>query len=257
MDNFLILMSDNRLLDENLNSANYNSLTCFLNYQFSIRHGYDFLYLNPTLDNSLSVYNCLSPSGELRHASWSKIISVLKIMDDFKNYEKIIYIDSDCVFLNTDLSIQSYIDTIKNTNNQKVSHSDKIVFLNDFPWSNQLPCAGFFITPNNEKIKNFFIKWYKNETFSNNNINHNWEQIVLQKELFTSDSSKIEVINDLMFREKPNQFLRHIGSEQNDYRVPFFKNLIKKNYNEDEYKSKILNLKNNIITFDTKNFKFS
>lgn len=256
MNDYLILMSDNRNLNEDIDSADYNSLTCFLNSEFSNKHGYDFLYLNPNLDGVSTLYNCLSPSNKPRHASWSKIISVIKVMTEFKNYKKIIYIDSDCIFSNTNLNLKEYLVNIKNTNNQNVSHNDKIVFLNNLPWSDTLPCAGFFIVENTPKIKNFLIKWYLNENYEKNNYLHDWEQSPLQKEFFITEIDNIEIINDWMFREKKDQFLRHIGSAENYNRIPFFKNLIKRNYTNDYYMSKILELKKNTITYDTKKFKF-
>jgi hypothetical protein len=221
-NNTLILMSDNRKLQSNLQEADYNSLTTVINFTYAKKNKYDFLYLNPILSGQV-FYNCLSPSNNLRHPSWSKIISVLKIIKDFKKYEQIVYIDSDCIFKNQKISIQEYLSSIKNIEKNNIDLSSDIYFMNNQPWNYDLPCAGFFITKNNEKTNHFFNLWFNDDTNNIFDIKHPWEQITLQFSLFKNkELLKLELIDDWMFREKENQFIRHIGSEEANNRVPFF-----------------------------------
>jgi hypothetical protein len=224
----LVLMSDNRKLLSNLQDVDYNSLTAVINFNYAKKNKYDFLYLNPILDGQL-FYNCVSPTNNLRHPSWSKILSVLKIIKEYQQYEQIIYIDSDCIFKNQKMTIKEYLESIKNVEKNNLDLNNDIYFMNNQPWNYDLPCAGFFIVKNNEKTNHFFNLWFNDDTNNLFDIKHPWEQITLQFSLFKNkEQLKIELIDDWMFREKENQFIRHIGSEEDRNRIPFFKSEIYK-----------------------------
>jgi hypothetical protein len=247
----LIIMSDNRELSNDLNHSNYNSLVAFINYSYSKKMGYDFLYVRPGLNNEFPTNNCFSPKNELRHSSWSKLLTSIKIINDYPQYDYVVYIDSDCIFYNTYLSISDYISKSKVVNGTNIMDSN-IIFLNDKPWSISLPCAGFYIYKNSNETKEMFKKWFETDD-PKNNLNHNWEQNSLYLNL-QEFNSKISIIDDWMFREYPSQFLRHIGSEEHYNRIPFFLQVIKNLELENKYHDTINHLSDNIITYNTNNF---
>ena len=244
----LILMSDNRGLSNTLNNSNYNSLTASINYSYAKKMGYDFLYVRPGLNDEYPTNNCFSPKNELRHSSWSKLLTSIKIIDEYPQYDYVVYIDSDCIFYDNNLSIFDYITKSNVVNGVGVMDSN-IIFLNDKPWNLILPCAGFYIYKNNIETKTIFQKWFETED-PKNNLTHNWEQNSLYLNL-DNFIKKISVIDDWMFREYPSQFLRHIGSEFSNSRIPFFIQVIKKLNLETDYPNIINHLSNEIIVYNT------
>jgi len=249
-DKILIIMSDNRDINTDINSCDYNTLTSIINYDYCLKHGYDFIYLLPTLGGEKTLYNCVSPNKNPRHASWSKILSSIKVLDNDFKYDYIVYLDSDCIFNNFDITIVEYLKTMKTYEGNDVNLNSQIFFMNSKPWSEDLPCAGFYIFKQTDECKLFFKDWYNN-TNEKFNILHPWEQITIQFELTEKNKSIIEVIDDWMFREKHNQFLRHIGSEESHNRIPFFKNIIKSNYTDRKVNTILFEIKKNIIIYDT------
>lgn len=244
----LITMSDNRGLSNTLNNSKYNSLTAAINYFYSKKMGYDFLYVRPGLNDEYPTNNCFSPKSELRHSSWSKLLTSIKIIDEYPQYDYVVYIDSDCIFYDNNLSIFDYITKSNVVNGVGVMDSN-IIFLNDKPWNLILPCAGFYIYKNNIETKTIFEKWFETED-PKNNLTHNWEQNSLYLNL-DNFIKKISVIDDWMFREYPSQFLRHIGSEFSNSRIPFFIQVIKKLNLETDYPNIINHLSNEIIMYNT------
>jgi len=210
--------------------------------------GYDFLYLRPGLNDKYPTNNCFSPKNELRHSSWSKLLTSIKIIDEYPQYDYVVYIDSDCIFYDNNLTIFDYVSKSKVVNGVGVMDSN-IIFLNDKPWNSTLPCAGFYIYKNNIETKTIFQKWFETDD-PKNNLTHNWEQNSLYLNL-DNFIKKISVIDDWMFREYPSQFLRHIGSEFSNNRIPFFIQVIKKLGLENEYPNIINHLSNEIIMYNT------
>ena len=51
MSRILVFMSDNRKLHGSLAGADYNSLVAAINYEYCKKHGYDFIYYRPYLNN--------------------------------------------------------------------------------------------------------------------------------------------------------------------------------------------------------------
>ena len=47
----LVFMSDNRKLDKNIRSAEYNSLAAAINYEYCKKYNYDFIYYRPYLND--------------------------------------------------------------------------------------------------------------------------------------------------------------------------------------------------------------
>jgi hypothetical protein len=205
----LIIMSDNRALGKE-----YNSLTVCINYEYSRKHGYDFIYYRPYLKNSASyeLNNCVDTKGNKRHAAWSKILSTKRALD--LQYDYIVYIDTDCIFKDFTKRIEEYV--------QPYPEKD-ILFLDDKPWGTTYPCSGFYICKNSSESKRLMDDWYSID-MPENNTKHPWEQAALVK-IFKGYN--IGIIDDWMFQEKEGQYLRHIGSSEKQNREPYFKNFIK------------------------------
>lgn len=202
----LILMSDNR--DQFGND--YNSLTAKINSIYAEKWGYDFSYR--------LIGECRSPKGEARHPSWCKLLATIEAIQD-GIYDLIVYIDTDCIFKNQNMSIEEYLKSIKNIDNGNIRERS-ITFLNNRPWHSRLPCAGFYIV--RTKNTEIFDDWF-NSNISHYNLNHDWEQHALHHYLLPKWSNYVEIINDVMFLEKENQFLRHIGTNDRHNRLSYFK----------------------------------
>jgi len=243
----LILMSDNRDLSDNIDESDYNSLSTYINYRYAKIHGYDFKYLQPRLNNKVEIFNCYSPSNKIRHASWSKILSVTKIMKEYPTYDWILYLDSDCIFNDNTKTIYQYLLNSKNIKGENLDFNQNLFFMNNQPWNPDLPCAGFFIIKNSSEMLWFIESWYSDESVEEFNTWHPWEQNALHLNL----NLDCEIINDWMFRERPSQFLRHIGTEENHNRIPYFKSIINKIDINDEYSRVMKHLSREIITYDT------
>jgi hypothetical protein len=212
-------MSDNRKVEKYQKDANYNSLAACINYEYSTKFKYDFLYYRPYLNDidEIKLYNCNNPTtNNLRHASWSKLLSTSLALE--LSYDYIVYIDSDCVFKDFDQSLELFIQP----------HLDKdIIFLNNKPWGDNLPCAGFYICKVNTNTKQFILDWY-NVNIPEKDMNHPWEQDALWK-IYTNYN--IAIVDSWMFQESSGQFLRHIWHGENHNRIPYFSSIISKGMN--------------------------
>ena len=209
----LVFMSDNRCLGIDINTAEYNALSACINAEYCKKHGYDFIYYRPYLTSPsiVEINNCLDPkSGDPRHSSWSKLLSASLAIE--KSYDYIVYIDSDCIFKNFNSTLESFIQP----------HTEDILFLNDRPFDDKKPCAGFFICKVTDHSKKFLRDWYSVD-LPNNNTAHPWEQAALYT-LYKNYS--VKVIDGYMFVEHEGQLLRHIGTHDGENRVPYFKSFI-------------------------------
>jgi hypothetical protein len=193
----------------------YNSITSQINKIYADKWKYDFRYIK--------VDKCFSNKEEERHSSWAKLISIKKVILENK-WDIIVYIDSDCIFKNHDLTIKDYLKSVKNINNQDLKER-YITFLNDIPWSDKLPCAGFFIIKTKLKKHHIIDDWFDSD-FPNYNMKHTWEQYALHNRIMSLYKDDIEIINDVMFLEQSNQFLRHIGSHEKHNRINYFKKML-------------------------------
>lgn len=214
----LVFMVDNRPLDPNDSTADYNTFAAVINYEYCKRHNYDFKYYTPYLSSpeSRNVYNCMDPhSKETRHASWSKLLATIQSFE--LAYDYIVYIDSDCIFKDYNQSLENYI---------RPYETYDVCFLNNNPWHPNLPCAGFYVCKANDSAKQFIVDWY-NVNLAERNKQHPWEQDALWK-IFKQYN--VGIINDMMFYERSQQFLRHISGhvsrEEEQNRIPYFKSFI-------------------------------
>jgi hypothetical protein len=244
----LVFMSDNRNLDTDIHCASYNSLVAAINYEYCKRHNYDFVYYRPYLNNRYDtpLYNCIDPNtGDLRHASWSKLLSTSKVLE--LSYDYIVYIDSDCIFKDFNQSLESFI--------HPYSHY-QILFLNNKPCHNDhLPCAGFYVLRVSDYTKQFVRDWYA-VNLRNKNRDHAWEQDALWH-IYTRYS--VGIIDSWMFLEVEGQFLRHIHSFDNSSRIPYFRSFIDRhsiNYTDTISQIKVVEFNTNgseVFTSDTSN----
>jgi len=198
MSRFLVLMSDNRPLTSDINLASYNSLAVAINYEYCKKHGYDFKYYIPYL-NSHPLLISLDPvTGKLRHAAWTKLLSVLHDIDS--DYDYIVYIDSDCIFKDFDMTLDKFMSDHSSYN---------LVFLCNKPFSNpQAPCSGFFIVKVCEESKKILKDWYCFD-FAGRKNPFKFEQGAM---FYIYETLNIKVLDLWMFEEMPDQFLRHIST---------------------------------------------
>ena len=212
----LVFMSDNRLLDAAIETAEYHSLAAVINAEYCKRHKYDFVYYRPYLDRERpSLYNCLDPATkEERHASWSKLLTATRAFN--AAYDYIVYIDSDCIFKTFRKSLEELIGP----------HADKdMIFLNNKPWHIEKPCGGFFVCKVNESAKQFIRDWYNVKIPEKNKV-HAWEQDALWT---LYKNYNLAIVDSTMFYEEEDQFLRHVSSVEKQIRVPYFKRFIETN----------------------------
>jgi hypothetical protein len=214
----LVFMSDNRILEKEKDKANYNSLVAAINSEYCRKHNYDFVYYRPYLNDSeiINLYNCVDPHTKtLRHAAWAKLLSTNLALE--LNYDYVVYIDSDCIFKDFNHKLERLIDFFKDK---------ELIFLNNKPWGDHKPCAGFYIVKVCDYSKQFFIDWY-NVNLPKFNKTHAWEQDALWS---IYGNYNAVVVDTWMFREKEGQFLRHVGCCDEDtspnHRVNYFTNFI-------------------------------
>lgn len=232
-------MSDNRLLSNNLDKADYHSLAAAINYEYCKDHNYDFFYFRPFLNdkNTIVLNNCIDPKTDLpRHSAWSKLLSTSLALD--LNYDYVIYIDSDCIFKDFNQTLETFIKPYINND---------VIFLNNKPWGKTKPCSGFFICKVCPNTIQFLNDWY-NFDFGKKENPCRWEQGALWF-LYKVKKYNIIIVDNWMFREVPEQFLRHIGTHEKENRIPYFKKFIK--VNKIDYLNNILKIK--CIDYNTNN----
>lgn len=203
-------MSDNRKLQGTVHNAEYNSLAASINYEYCKRNKYDFLYYRPYLNDgdTTVLFNCKARStNELRHASWSKLLSTVLALQ--LDYDYVVYIDSDCIFKEFNQTLEDYV---------KPYLEKDIIFLNNKPWGDTMPCAGFYICKVNEYTKRFLHDWY-DVNIPQKNTQHAWEQDALW-EIY--EKYNIGIKDSWMFREEEGQFLRHVATHDSNNRIPYF-----------------------------------
>jgi hypothetical protein len=237
----LVFMSDNRTLQTVREKADYNSLVASINYEYCKKYNYDFVYYRPYLNNKeiININNCIDKNTHTpRHAAWSKLLSTNLALE--LNYDYVIYIDSDCIFKDFNKSLDHVI---------KLCSDKDIVFTNNKPWCDNLPCSGFYMCKVNENTKHFLQHWYNKNWLGEHNKDHPWEQHILWKIL--NEYNNIALYDTMMFYEEEGQFLRHVGNCDLDgggaNRIPYFTNFI--NINNINYEKNIGEIK--CVDFNT------
>ena len=252
-DNILVIMSDNRDIINDIDNCGYNTLAALINYNYCKKHNYGFKYFIPNNNGDLSLNNCFSPSKAPRYTSWNKLISTIKAIEDYKDYDYIVYIDTDCIFNNINLSISEYYKNLQVINSNEDSQCC-ILFLNDRPFEVYLPCAGYYILKNNDSSKQFIKQWYNldSDRVQQHNTVHPYEQFALYEYFHElNKSEQILLIDDYMFVDfNKDQFLRHIGTHENWNRTPIFKTKILELLLDKDFTFFFEDLKNDIVKFD-------
>ena len=223
----LVHMSDNRPIKNysKIDDASYNGLAAVINYEYCKKYGYDFKYYVPFLHKlePLNLHNCLDPNNDQpRHASWSKLLATQLALDSEENYDYIVYLDSDCIVKNFDISLESIIYGNENKN---------LIFFWDRPCTMNEPNAGVYICKNNFNTKLMIEKWY-NVNIPYQNINRIWEQSALWKVYKgwqASDPNNVVILENINMVEKENQYLRHITTGESHHRVTYFRDIIERN----------------------------
>lgn len=231
-------MCDNRPLNQNLDEAEYNSLAACINKLYCEHHGYDFLYSICNFKNSTDLYSCVDPlSKQPRHAAWARLVKTIELIEQNK-YDRIVYIDSDCIFKNHSIKIETFIE----------SNLDKdVVFINNNPWHMFLPCSGFYVSKLNKATLKFFKDWYEMDIPFKNTERY-WEQDALWLLIYNLNPKQayitklhnhlipnrpwpqnIGLIDAAMFYEKDLQYLLHICGQHAEYRKPKFTHIIRSN----------------------------
>ena len=212
----LVFMSDNRPLAPTLKAADYNSMAAVINKEYSKRHGYDFIYYRPYLnENTCSLYNCIDSNNVLRHAAWSKLLSTSRAL--LEPYDYVVYIDSDCIFKDFEHKIESFI-----------GEAD-VLITDDKPYRKTKPCSGFYICRVNEMARQFMKDWYA-ANIPKKNIEHPWEQAALDTLCKRPGVSMLD--NGNFFYETEGQPLRHVTGRKkiNRERIPYFRKFIEDNH---------------------------
>ena len=233
----LVFMSDNRRLDENHDTAQYNSLTAYINKAYCNTHGYDFVYIRPYYKDpgANTLYIFKDSLGKLRHASWAKLLAAQYC--NTLAYDYIVYIDSDCIFKKFNVSLESIIT-------DPVHKDVNIIYASSLPW-HKLPCAGFFIVKVNDETKRFIEAWYNYNLPTYDSVewkntikmakqyhsydwapDKHWEQDALWCMIANNQMIPYTYIDENTFRENDAQFLRHICHIDSHMRQPYFKTIV-------------------------------
>jgi hypothetical protein len=199
----LVMMSDNRGLEPNLTTAilngDYVSLTTAVNFLYSRAHNYSFEYIlisfNLTKARALGINmtsmklsgdgagyvnfvqnvlteayrpkdraTCYHPGMQiLRAASWSKLVTSWLVSN--RRYEWVAYLDSDCIFVDHDVSIDSYtyVQSVKRKHIPSWGAPVKnasVFFMANSPWLGNYPVAGFYWWRPGAFARRFFQYWW-------------------------------------------------------------------------------------------------
>lgn len=228
-----VFISDNRSLDSNKETCQYNACASYINAIYCLGHKYHFYYFKP-LGNDIFV--CRDPNtGEKRHASWAKILSAyLLLTSKYNHYDYVVCIDSDCVFKNIHKPLESIIAAFPNHD---------IITANNAPYHSHLPCCAFFICKNTEWTRQFLQTWYmyKNPSSDSEEWKHvltnakqtyaipefklgsYWEQDTLWLLLQNPEiAARIHILDEpIMFAETTDQYLIHISHERHTLRKSY------------------------------------
>jgi len=133
-----------------------------------------------------------------------------------KEYDYVVYIDSDCIFKDFTQTLESYIT--------RESEKDCIFFTNR-PYNLDKPCAGFYCCKVTPAAKHLFVLWYSISNPATDRM-HAWEQDTLW---VIMDHFNMGLIDSPWFEESEGQFLRHVASLEKENRVPYFRECIRTN----------------------------
>lgn len=266
-------MSDNRPLDENKETCDYNSFVAYINAIYCLGHKYYFYYFKPTaaIATSSDVHICKDPQNEetFRHASWSKVLSAYLLFTSFSTqYDYIVCIDSDCAFKNIHKRVESIIEMFPDHD---------IITASNLPYHNHLPCCAFFICKNTDWTRRFLKTWYtynptpdewnhvlevarKTYNIPNIKCGQYWEQDTLWVLLQSPEiASHIQILDEqIMYspQQPQNTYLIHMSHEWNDVRKQFFMNYTSHLETQTKQSFETILSIIPVVTYDASNFNF-
>ena len=261
-----VFISDNRPLDSNKETCQYNSCATYINAIYCLGHKYHFYYFKPC--GGTDVYVCRDPNtGEKRHASWAKLLSAYMLLRN--EYDYVVCIDSDCVFKNIQTPLESII---------KAFPDHDIITANNLPYHPHLPCCAFFICKNTEWTRQFLQTWYTYKNPSSDSAEWNdvltkakqtyaipefklgsyWEQDTLWLLLQDPEiAAHIHMLDEsIMFAESADQYLIHISHERHTSRKPYLMGYTKHLEAETKQSFETILSILPVIEYDALDFKF-
>jgi hypothetical protein len=193
----LLISIDNRDLQTNLQSQHYPSLTAVINHAYAEYHGYDYLYIQNDIQDLITRVLKKYPHAQqdemmfdkskqhvlkdvatafhiglqqFRAASWARLPILWYLSWYFieEKYDYIWYIDSDAVispfFFHRTIEeafqiwSQTLSTSIRLGQHMNLNQS-LLIFFNNFPWRDDMPCAGtFFFQP--LQTETLFRQWW-------------------------------------------------------------------------------------------------
>jgi hypothetical protein len=178
------------------------------------------------------VYNCPNPfNNTFRHASWAKIMAVYNAL--CQGYDYVFYADSDCAFVSHGKKIEDLFE----------GQDKDVVFLNNHPHQDHMPCGGAFAVRNTKEAMDFLRQWYhcddvpadvwasvlrSHRVRGDAKYGTYWEQDALWYIMSTNQGNSFSVHpTEKMFVDYPEQLVRHVCHFYSfDFRNNFFRDLV-------------------------------
>jgi hypothetical protein len=188
----LIIQADNRKMRHNLNDDQYVGMAAVLLNDYAFNHGYDFLRFTGStkgivgrirskykdkmtataeprdMNNNKRGASSFHPGFmQYRASSWAKLPHVWHAVTTYgRYYDYIWFMDSDAV-INPKFRNRSLFDSLQIWKNKESSiawgltdpFKADILFFSNFPFREDLPCAGIFIVKPN-KTEQSLREWW-------------------------------------------------------------------------------------------------
>lgn len=211
----LIVTIDNRDLQPGYHDQHYLSMTSVINHAYATYHNYDFYYLQNDVSNLVSEALKKYPKAtqdpmmldgqhvakdvatgfhvglqQFRAASWAKLPALWYITKKLGHkYDYIWYIDSDAAVSPFAFN-RSIDDAVRDWQRREETHHDmvllgnrdvtksKLLFFSNFPWRDDMPCAGSFLFRPRLHAEAIFREWWDYD-LPTKNFKHFHEQDAL------------------------------------------------------------------------------
>lgn len=211
----LIVTIDNRDLQPGYHDQHYLSMTAVINHAYATYHNYDFFYLQNDVSNLVSEALKKYPKAtqdpmmldgqhvakdvatgfhvglqQFRAASWAKLPALWYITKKLGHkYDYVWYIDSDAAVSPFAFN-RSIDDAVRDWQRREEAHHDmvllgnrdvmrsKLLFFSNFPWRDDMPCAGSFLFRPRLHAEALFREWWDYDLPSKN-FKHFHEQDAL------------------------------------------------------------------------------
>jgi hypothetical protein len=205
--------------------AFYNKLISFYNNTVYLK-GRNALLSTPrsTVSNikNKSQICCVHKYFAGRAAPWCKLPCTYNAIND--QYDRVIYIDSDAIFNHPASSLDEFLHSSSSTLAPLQQASLILTF--NYPWTSPEANSGFQIWRNTDSAKAMIQEWW-NADAGGYSLKHSYEQYNLKTYLLQGHHGKfrehIAIIPTITFRERKDQYIRHVGSDESAYRTPRFR----------------------------------